>query len=415
MSSASSGRYQSRLFNFVHQRSRRLTEQCGRAFWHFKVATSRIAPVVLYPIYLLFQSSRATGRQMHQAVQQSLPKLQAQDTDSQPQTSPPAADTPIQQVLLLVDALPSEEAISTHSQDKTEPTNFLAFLATDTLLNGGNPRTQVSSSWRFKFFPNSHTSTSSLTHRSTPHPSPSHNRAVIQGIATQLSSRTLVLISAQNEILDILTPQQQQKLQEQITKEVADYWRYQRLAHSDKQRFTLNPYQALAFLDRTVAYLESNQAIARDATDAGTLRIKALIWAAIDYFFGPRYSKPAVATTPVADSLELPAGSKPRGKPLPHRPPSKLPSRLQLINSDVDPWLSESDLFGVPESGKISNQPRNQNTQLNPAPDWIETHATKVGYVKHPLEQLLEWLDRGMLWLEELLTRVFQWVRSSWH
>lgn len=370
MSSASSGRYQSRLFNFVHQRSRRLTEQCGRAFRHFKVATSRIAPLVLYPIYLLFQSTRATGKQMHQAVQQSLPKLQADDTDSQPQTTPPSADTPIQQVLLLVDALPSEEAISTHSQDKTD-----------------HPLT----------------------------PSPSHNRAVIQGIATQLSSRTLVLIAAQNEILDILTPQQQQKLQEQITKEVADYWRYQRLAHSDKQRFTLNPYQALAFLDRTVAYLESNQAIARDATAAGTLRIQALIWAAIDYFFGPRYSKPAVATTPVADSLELPAGSKPRGKPLPHRPPSKLPSRLQLINSDVDPWLSESDLFGVPESGKISNQPRNQNTQLNPAPDWIETHATKVGYVKHPLEQLLEWLDRGMLWLEELLTRVFLWVRSSWH
>jgi len=26
-----------------------------------------------------------------------------------------------------------------------------------------------------------------------------------------------------------------------------------------------------------------------------------------------------------------------------------------------------------------------------------------MGYVKHPLEQLLEWLDRAMLWLENFL------------
>jgi hypothetical protein len=41
--------------------------------------------------------------------------------------------------------------------------------------------------------------------------------------------------------------------------------------------------------------------------------------------------------------------------------------------------------------------------------NWIETQATVVGYVKHPLERLLEWVDRALLWLERLITRIWQW------
>jgi hypothetical protein len=47
---------------------------------------------------------------------------------------------------------------------------------------------------------------------------------------------------------------------------------------------------------------------------------------------------------------------------------------------------------------------------MEPKPDWIEAHATVMGYVKHPLEQLLAWLDQAMLWLEELCIRVWRWL-----
>ncbi|MEO8891090.1 MAG: hypothetical protein ABI417_06075, partial [Coleofasciculaceae cyanobacterium] len=49
---------------------------------------------------------------------------------------------------------------------------------------------------------------------------------------------------------------------------------------------------------------------------------------------------------------------------------------------------------------------------LDAAPDWIETPATPSGYVKHPLEQLLEWLDSAMLWLEELVTKIWRSFRG---
>jgi hypothetical protein len=509
MSSASSGRYQSRLFNFVHQQSRRVKQQCDRAFRNLQLNISWVASVGLHPLLQMFQSTRA-AKQLHQTVQQSFPVLSS-DNKTQSQT-PPTVDTPIQKVLFAVNVSSEERELGVLGEKSLSP----------------------------------------------------HNRLVIQGIATQLSNRNLVIISAQNEILDILTFQQQQKLQEQIIAAVADYWRYQRIAHSSP----LTHHPILTFLDRTLAVVESNHlvpvsevaitalsftntlskrswqlvqrlqtafsaslsrgksvAIAADVgSQTNTMRIQALIWAAIEYFFGVSGRQHLEQTTPKLDSSQsrfagtpnsptlLQSTSSPsQGKRLTGRrsatklssakmPLTQLPPCPQSVESDgEDPWLSESDLFGdlvspgepatrsgskhsrsrilkadkktslalpsrdVPPGllylvdifrkflpqpklgsgvvkeqkinkgklsaidtdqsppilqlpprdrvGEISNQPFTQSTQIVPAPEWIETNATAMGYVKHPLEQLLAWLDQAMLWLEEVLLKIWQWVQ----
>ena len=515
---ADSGRYQSRLFNFVKTRSRRLTEQYNRTIRHLQLSVKWGVQVLLAP-YLLYQP-RQSAQKLDQAVQQSRSQVQDSSvTELSRQLNPeeqiPTPDTPIQRILLLVDKPPllhptligneplaepcTEEALL-NLISKSEPVNFLAFLAT----------------WRFKLFPK-FSPTQTL---------PNPHRPTIRGIATQLSNRTLVLVTDQNKILDSLTTQQQQKLQERIIEEVADYWRHQQLAYSNERTLrktdsplehSLNNYQALAFLDRTVAELESNYlspvsavAIAftqhswglvrrvqsqlsmllsskiqlgsklptANATDAHTLQIQALIWAAIDYFFG-RHGEERATILSTSTSSELPSAQIPTS----------------------DPWLSESDLYGDPQQGSEfstihqpstsnSAQPKQnpgstsiqnllnsfqklfpqlnqtsrlvkhekltkaalgeeleteseessplergegeprlkssvrvsageinhtQSTQINPAPDWIETNATVMGYVKHPLEQLLQWLDRVMLWLEDVLIAVWRWVQLALH
>ncbi len=45
-------------------------------------------------------------------------------------------------------------------------------------------------------------------------------------------------------------------------------------------------------------------------------------------------------------------------------------------------------------------------------PDWIETDSKAVGYVKHPLEQLLQALDRSLLWIEDILVKTWQTLRT---
>jgi hypothetical protein len=372
-----------------------------------------------------------------------------------------------------------------------------------------------------------------------------------------------------------LTPQQQQKLQERIIGEVADYWRHQRVIHSVRLgkvcptlpfgereplgekdsplEYGLHPYQTLAFLDRTVAHLESNHLApvsevaitlgqrswdlvqriksqlsvllsgkaqptgsklpASNSSEAHTLQIQALIWAAIDYFFGDRSGEQLGQPRPSTKSLLRQSGG---GIIRATSASSELPlAQLRSQHGSLaaeefspqlspklvsDPWLSESDLFGAPESegepssfhepelskshmrhrktnsalpasqstgysvqnllsrfqgllrqpkqlsglvkwqkttkgkelekvgtqqlspvpkssgsvsaGESSNQPCTQNTQLAPAPDWIETNSTAIGYVKHPLEQLLQCLDRAMLWLEDVLMIVWRSVQQ---
>lgn len=56
--------------------------------------------------------------------------------------------------------------------------------------------------------------------------------------------------------------------------------------------------------------------------------------------------------------------------------------------------------------GEILHQQYRQTTQVEAKPDWIETQARTIGYEKHPLEQILEWLDRVMLWLEDIFVKI---------
>lgn len=567
MSSASSGRYQSRIFNFVYKQSRRFTKQCDRAFRRLQNTTNWVAAVGMYPFLLLFQSTRSTAKQLHSPAQQGFPLLSS--TDTQPQI-PPTVDTPLQQVLRSVDALSSEKAILTAPPSKPEPLkNFLVSLV----------------SWRFKLGVRSQNRTEGSEGEKqerhsplTTHYSPltTLNRPPIQGIATQLSSRTLVLVSATNEILDILTFQQQEQLQDEIIAAVADYWRYQRKlgqrsrtlsggAEGHKGRGEiqnlkskihnpLTPSPVLSFLDRTVAEVESNHLVpvsevaialfsklnqigaslskstspkiaADDRSATQTIRIQRLIKAAIDYFFGSQ-GRTLEQNQPQSNSISgkfsdnlpetLIQGSPP--KAIASTPQSKrltglfrIPklSSTQLSNQEQtggplpnleDPWLCESDLFGdfvvaeivtesqsshsssktimlgnkktnralpfnrlsaysldkivnsfrqffqapkpaseivkqqkinngevvetSPKSNPLFRSPQpdmaveistsfsSQSTGIEANPDWIETNATVMGYVKHPLEQLLAWLDSSMLWLEEMVLKIWQWLQQ---
>ena len=535
MSSGSSGRYQSKLFNFVHQQSRRVTQQWEHTFRHLQVATKWGVEVLLYPVYLLFQSSESSGKTLQTKEPQTRLKLQPNHTDFQPEI--PNVDSPIQHVLEAVNYLSSNEAASSPAK-RVEPFNPLALLGVLRLKFAEN-----------KFKNNANfTQLSNITENQTAlNPLQLDNAlnqhlSVVRGIATNLRDRSLVLVTADNEILDILTPQQQAKLEDRIINEVANYWKSWRLIIAKKEtellpqvdrllaklidgntaknsvlaegipKDSLNTDRLLAFLDIAVAKLESNalvpvqersqeivqvaqtqlniflygkkQLAARgeitanaDGLETHTLNFNALIEAALNYFFGVRNRKTLESTT----SNELLPG-----KLLSSRLKKSLSKSSQLENQDLkdDPWLTWNDLFGDTESitekpvilsertnpalasslsvapfpqnnltvkqpkvgsglvrrsqktsgiasakqirtsisqtksesrkGEILHQQFNQSSQVEAQPDWIETKATSIGYEKHPLEQLLEWVDYVMLWLEERFVKIFQSLRQLW-
>ncbi|MEH1945460.1 MAG: hypothetical protein V7K77_00450 [Nostoc sp.] len=543
MSSGSSGRYQSRLFNFVHQQSRRVTQQWEHTFRHLQVATKWGVEVLLYPVYLLFQSSESSGKTLHTKEPQTRLKLQPNDTDFQPETLP-NADTPIQNVLEAVNYLSSDEPASTPTK-ASEHFNPLALLGV----------------FRLKFVENNSnlTQSSNITANQAVSLNPSQldnalqqRLPIVRGIATSLMSRNLVLVTADNEILDILTPEQQAKLEDRIINEVANYWQYWRLIVAKKEtqllpqidrllakltdvnpakipvlaegipKDLLNTDRLLAFIDIAVAKLELNALVpvqersqeviqvaqtqlniflygkeqltakgeiapTADGLETHSQNFQALIEAALNYFFGVGNRKTLETTT---------SNERFPGKLLSSRFRKALSKSPLIENQDLtnDPWLTWNDLFGDSEtfadkpvtlsgginpalapslsighfpqknlsvkqpkvgsglvqrkepsrnltssrktSGKVASvkqtqtrisqtksesrkgemlkQQFQQSSQVEAQPDWIETTATSTGYEKHPLEQLLEWLDYIMVWLEERFVKIFQSLRQLW-
>ncbi|MEH2368075.1 hypothetical protein [Nostoc sp.] len=543
MSSGSSGRYQSRLFNFVHQQSRRVTQQWEHTFRHLQVATKWGVEVLLYPVYLLFQSSESSGKTLHTKEPQTRLKLQPNDTDFQPETLP-NADSPIQNVLEAVNYLSSDEPASTATK-ASEHFNPLALLGV----------------FRLKLVENNSnlTQSSNITANQAVSLNPSQldnalqqRLPIVRGIATNLMNRNLVLVTADNEILDILTPEQQAKLEDRIINEVANYWQSWRLIVAKKEtqllpqidrllakltdvnpakipvlaegipKDLLNTDRLLAFLDIAVAKLESNALVPvqersqeivqvaqtqlniflygkeqlaakgeiapnADGLETHSQDFQALIEAALNYFFGVGNRKTLETTT---SNERLP------GKLFPSRLRKALSKSPLIENQDLtnDPWLTWNDLFGDTETvaqkpvtlsgginpalapslsighfpqknlsvkqskvgsglvqrkepsrnltstrktsgkvasvkqtqtrisqtksesrkGEILQQQFHQSSQVEAQPDWIETKATLTGYEKHPLEQLLEWLDYVMVWLEERFVKIFQSLRQLW-
>ena len=275
---AASHRYQSRLFSFIHKQSRLLTNRLSSTWKSLQAVTSWMSPIVFYP---------------------SLPQSAAKQNLHQLPNTPPTVDTPIKQVLLLVEDLHLQEIVTTAPSK-----NLFGFL------------------WN-KFFPKVNTELSTTANSSQLlEPKSSNflvqNRPKVQGIASLISNRLLVLVSAHNEILDILTSHQQQVLQARIISEVT-CWRLQRLLPSqderlparqnwllapinsivswvqrDKEQGKLSVFSvgaiasgaalhAIASIDRNIAKFETDLAPIAGITK--TFQIQVLIRAAIDYFF----------------------------------------------------------------------------------------------------------------------------------
>ncbi|MBD2603504.1 hypothetical protein H6G81_02900 [Scytonema hofmannii FACHB-248] len=463
MPSASSNRYQSRLFNFVHRQSRHLGDRLDSTFRHLQVATKWSLQALFYPVVLLVQKAlESSDKQLHAQAPQNRLKLQTNNIHSQPDV-----DTPIQRVL---QALEDKE---TRSQGDKESVNksFLGFK------------------W-FKFFPNK-PSASSLNSSSTGHAIParlaqgesgrngapglftgdwglgrvffktwlgSESRSkypvspvpnpqspvpfsTVRGIASHLENHNLVLVTAENEILDILTREQQEELQDRIIGEIADYWHYWRLA-TEKQHTQLlpeierllqkltgnanitpalpeamqtqalvNAEEVLAFLDASMAKLESNAltplSSATLQVQQRSLEIIKVVQTQLNIFI---YGKELTVRGEdiQSDRLRIQAiieaavnyffGER-TGKKLDASPPKSNVFQANqrdryLPNQDLvaDPWLSWDDLFGDFEPIDQETRPtKNQALPGSQSPGYLQNWLNSYQNIpKKPASKLVK-------------------------
>lgn len=232
MSSPSDDRYQSRLFNFIRKQSRFFRDLCGLRTRQLKVATNWSLEAMLYPIYRLWQSTvESRGRQLASEDSEDPSDLSKLEKNSSTQTSI-SVDMAVLRVKKVVEKLQLEK-----------------------IKQGGS-----------KFVD------SEIINNVAAIP--------VRGIASCISVSTscvsgvgqLVLVTSDNEILDILTPQQQEKLQDVIITEIANYWKARRLSEVEK------PASFLLTISRLLKKLTSGKsktkALTAALTDIGQIDIK---------------------------------------------------------------------------------------------------------------------------------------------
>ncbi|MBP5972535.1 hypothetical protein HW132_07275 [Brasilonema sp. CT11] len=617
MPPATPGRYQSRVFNFFHQQSRRWGEQFERTIRHVQVAANWSLEALLTSVYMLIhKATESAGKQLHTNEQQPRFQLQESQTNSETVSS---VDTPIQRVLKAAVTLETAEAPKPGKAGKKNSLTvwipyFSIFPTVSSPLIVSHPNSTAGATTGRQVLPFGKPPSGRLqvgepaqrTGSGTPTPDTSVGKPssstgsathslptvssppIVRGIASDLGSRNLVLVTIENKILDILTLRQQEILQNRILQEVARCRSWQLIQSKDEtkvlseidrllNKLTGSPqsilalpqatetedkkeyqelpgiFQRLPLLDAAIAQIESGAVVTISRTTGQLLRtvqnqlnifvygkeqqlsterktldgdsqhqtskIQALIWGAINYFFGDSNTKKLEHKTPknsINQFLSIGSKKKQKTVQLPQRPfASALPESPDFPSENIaDPWLTMDDLFGglhevtevlneqqflvtssespksaLPASPDVkisspkSSLPANpdvkirrqihlkylsvlsqakqliqnsksalqagyakkiwkssssshslisqsetesnlikdnkgeilyqqqQTTQVEAKPDWIEAQAQTIGYEKHPLEQVLEWLDQIMLWLEDIFVRIGLFVR----
>jgi hypothetical protein len=513
----SSGRYQSRVFNFLHGKTRKMAQQWEKTSRQLKEIAQVGVHLLLVPVYAVYQATRTVGKRLKGRSAGGVGAKTLGTGETRPATSAPAeagsdailareGDTPIARVLMSVEAIAPEDSA-------TDPGAIVKVREVHPIAKIRAVPQAIARWFDGKIAPFA----ARLWRGST------RGQLKIIGVASDLATRSLVLVGENYRILGILTPQQQQILRDRIDWELQGGDRTalsgrtaprplgSKMAtpaiHGGSRALQpqwgsflkggsivtrspqAEPSQAIAIgealplpgplmgLDRAIARVEKTAVpaiawvqelavalvsdpyespqspIAPGEPTATILRIQALIEAAIDYFFGSR--EPSLTgEIEEDDALE---GRSPRGTltgdravPKPartHRLPQPLSVDLGLFRQGQ--WVGETiaaapklKMAKVSASGeralkRVKAQIEKRDRAIASAtaairaatasptiataspsgqapefhPDWIEACVTQVEYVKHPLERVLEWVDRAMLYLEEKAIALWQWLQ----
>ena len=239
--SISSRPYKSRLFNFVNRRSLQFRDRIGETFRHLKVAAEWGAQLLISPLYWIFQPRYGAREGLGTAASnQALSPAESYLSD-------PPVDQPLEKILTAIEPwfeLPDASVFTAnlndvkpdHSPRKKEivlPSQFFQQI-----------QQQLESP-----APSQNLALPPAIAPQNPNPRPLGNLVsqiknifaptkdlVIRGMSCVIENRQLVLTTADNEILDVLSLEQQTLVKQSIRAEMANYWYERRLQWSISQK-----------------------------------------------------------------------------------------------------------------------------------------------------------------------------------
>lgn len=437
--------YKSKVLNFVSGQYRQLLDRSDRLRRHLKFAASNTLQLLLYPVYVMLQASRLAVKQLQQKVDKYIPQIKGNVKSNSQKYQ--RADESIQEVLeaaTKILELKQPEA----SEASLEILPIPKFPTT--------PRYQVFQPLLFELkscttaiLPS--TSTLKVTSTATP-------EILIRGIASVIENKQLVLVTVDNQILDILTKEQQKQLNQRIILEIAkiDHQLPLQLKPCGEIASKFGPlggfWQIMAWVESSgiamglnlfgeSSLLRPTQELSQQAymtfwptaplLPGSNLRFCDFVHNLARYYLYPVTTGLGLSgLLPPFEMEKLPLDSVLESElaqeslqmrslfQFTANSVASKPSQPEIFQNHGDlseaPLVPLASILTTSNSAEMAPPPQMANSLPKHQPDWLEVKSVSVGYLKHPLEEILGWVDVIMTRLETVVAEVWQWAKEKW-
>lgn len=426
-----SGPYKSKTLNFISEKHRQILDRGDRAFRHLKVAASNTVQLLLYPMYVLLQASRLAVKQIQQKVVKHIPQFQGKVKKKAQNNQ--TADKSIQQIL---EAAPETSvaqvcnigATKAKEDEQPSPPNIQQPKISSISTSQTAPQSKFVSFLKWEEKSNS-----------TPD--------------IRLENKNLILVGKDCQKMDNLTSAKQQQLQQRLIQETTNIDQKAQLQLKPSAELAPN-FRPIGKFWEVMAWVQTSK-IALWFNLFGEVNLLSPTNELHQPPFGSLGQTPPLLPSsnftfrdfihnsakqylyPLTTGLGLNGLLPPfdvEKLPLDYILEEELGQELEQMRSQsvastvslYQPKTSESriDLCEAPinlakistnkTSSEISPQAQTANPKPKHQPNWLEVKSISIGYIKHPLEEILAWVDMIMSWLEIAIVRIGQWAQKQW-
>ncbi|MEL0589413.1 MAG: hypothetical protein U1V55_00980 [Planktothrix rubescens PR222] len=473
MSVAESGPYKSRFFNFISQTAQKFTDEGSRSWRYFKFATEITLQTALYPVYFILQTVRVTTQKLGTAIKQHLPQLNS-EVKSQPpnvdtpiihilntvttETAPPNPPYTggFENSIISQPAAGEIQGVASQIDSQT-----LVLVQKDNqILDSLTVEQQYQLQQRIilevadyhYYYRNSAQHPKPFQPQLQPFSHPINVVSAIRGFWQVLcwvqTSPVAVKINCfgeSNFVESVSLPQPSPEFIHNLDFAIAQVEDYSIIPISQATHSLVQQSQTLG---KTVIQTWKHPHLSVKSESSSSLetgfdqyfyKVQSLILAAIDYFFKDHqhtinsehipeeYS--GVISNSKSSSLEDPWSTidtrtnnilsklkKPKTQNNPienNRIFQKLQSSLNRFPTKTTPenigLISENSQNPLTKTQNCVIESKKTATATD-SPDWLEAQVTSTGYIQHPLEKILGWLDQVMVKVEEAIAKTWYWL-----